>query len=221
MTTLSLNEIGLLQWPAREDSGRLVVFEGLDGSGKSTQINLVFKQLASLGIDVITTRLPTDYYRNDPAVKLFMARGGSRADALALAEKSSQDCLMHVNAFVRPQLNAGKVILCDRYVFSFLALFEFRGVEQSELQKMARGIPRPDLVFFLDVSVHELSNRRNVRDGDKQNHEEKNSIDLSRIRGCYLKYKSEYNVLNGEIPASDITQQACSRIRAICGNDAR
>jgi dTMP kinase len=145
--------------------GKLVVFDGFDGSGKTTQLKLMAERLSKLGVQCITTRQPTDHYRNLPEVRQFLQEGGSASKAAELAEISALDRRAHFASFVMPHLQEGSVVLCDRYVFSSIAYFLRRGVDVATLQRLNKNQYRPDLAFFMSLSPRALKARLVHRDG--------------------------------------------------------
>ncbi len=135
--------------------GRLVVFEGGDGAGKSTQIRLLRKAIERAGHETLVTREPggTDLGEEirglllDPAGPAL----GDRAEALLYAAARAQ----HVDEVIAPALEQGAVVLCDRYLDSsvvYQGVARGLGKEQiTELNTWATAGVRPDLVVLLDV----------------------------------------------------------------------
>jgi dTMP kinase len=214
--TTSLGHAGelLLNWRQRNDRGLLVVFEGLDGAGKTTMLQHVHDELDSLRIAVVNTRQPTNKYRDDPTVRKFLASSGTLAEACVVASRAAEDRSDHVATFILPQLEAGKVVLCDRYVFSFLAMFEFRGIERPRLIQMASNLPKPDISFFLDVPPLLLTERLSARPTHAVTFEERRPVGFAAARACYMHYRSYFHMLDGTLPAPVIAQRAVSEIRA-------
>ena len=136
------------------DPGRLITFEGVEGSGKSTQLELLRRVLEGRGREVVVTREPGgtptgERVRSvllDPAVELH-----PRAEALLFAAARAE----LVEAVIRPALERGAVVLCDRYLDSSLAYQgAARGLGQGpveEVNRFATGGLLPDLVVLLDL----------------------------------------------------------------------
>lgn len=133
-------------------SGRFVVFEGGEGSGKSTQAALLAQRRGAL-----LTREPggSDLGAQLRAVLLDPATGDldRRAEALLMAADRAQ----HVAEVVRPALEAGRDVVCDRYLYSSVAYQGYgRGLPPGEVRRLsewATGGLSPDVVVFLDVSA--------------------------------------------------------------------
>ena len=100
-------------------SGKLIVFEGIDGTGKSTQLTLLEKVLRELQIPVVSTREPTEGTYGRRIRALYTDRGSfSLQDELQLFLADRRE---HVRECIAPALAAGKIVLCDRYVLSTIA----------------------------------------------------------------------------------------------------
>jgi dTMP kinase len=136
------------------DPGRLIAFEGVEGAGKSTQLDLLCRALEGRGREVVVTREPGgtpagERVRGlllDPEVELH-----PRTEALLFAAARAE----LVEAVIRPALERGAVVLCDRYLDSSLAYQgAARGLGQGpveEVNRFATGGLLPDLVVLLDL----------------------------------------------------------------------
>ena len=113
--------------PARR-KGMLVAICGFDGTGKTTQVERLQGTLEGRGVTVTRTRQPTDWYRNEPVVKSYLAHG-TAADGRLLTLLSAADRRRNIVEVVDPALAAGGTVICDRYVFSTLAFNVERGVD--------------------------------------------------------------------------------------------
>lgn len=153
--------------------GKFIVFEGTDGSGKSTQMKLLAAHLASKGIPVYSTHEPTD----SPFGALLHACMNGRIETgeHAIAALFAADRLDHIENPVNgilSKLDAGCTVLCDRY---YLSSFAYNGgfvplewVE--ELNRPAMELLRPDLVIYLDLTPEE-GMRRVSRRGEVERYE--------------------------------------------------
>ena len=133
--------------------GLFIVLEGIDGSGKSEQSQRLASWLRELGHDVVLTREPTDgaWGRRYRA----WARGDSEADPDQVLGFFVEDRREHVAALIRPALDRGAIVICDRYVASTLAYQAAQGLERGALRERmdVEGFPEPDLVMWLRVPV--------------------------------------------------------------------
>lgn len=134
------------------DPGRLIAFEGVEGSGKSTQLELLRRALG--GREVVVTREPGGTPAGERVRALLLDPGvelSPRAEALLFAAARAE----LVEAVIRPALERGAVVLCDRYLDSSLAYQgAARGLGQGpveEVNRFATGGLLPDLVVLLDL----------------------------------------------------------------------
>ena len=130
--------------------GRLLAFEGLDGSGKSTQVAALAEALRAEGHDVVVTREPTEgpYGRRIRS----MARSG---EAVAPEEELRwfvADRRAHVAEVIEPGLVAGRLVITDRYYLSTVAYQGARGLDSGKLLADSEAeFPIPDLVLLLEL----------------------------------------------------------------------
>jgi dTMP kinase len=130
--------------------GRLVVFEGVDGSGKTTQLRLLAASLAERGVPHVVTKEPTDgaWGRKIRA----MARSGELVAREEELRWFLEDRREHVATVVRPAVEAGKIVLCDRYYLSTVAYQGARGFDpEALLAELEAEFPAPDLALVFDV----------------------------------------------------------------------
>ena len=136
-----------------------VVFEGGDGVGKSTQVELLCGWLAERGWDVVRTFEPGDSVVGAMIRRIVLdpstGEMSPRAETLLYAADKAQ----HVFALVQPALRRGAVVVCDRYVDSMLA-YQGAGrvVDGAEVEQIARWATtelRPDLTVLLDLAPSE------------------------------------------------------------------
>ena len=131
--------------------GQLIVFEGLDGSGKSTQVARLAAALRAAGHDVVETREPTngEYGRR---IRALAKSGGSVSHAEEL-RWFVEDRREHVAAVLEPALSAGRVVISDRYYLSTVAYQGARGAEADAVLAASEAeFPVPDLVVLLEIA---------------------------------------------------------------------
>jgi len=138
--------------------GLLFAFEGIDGTGKSTQINMLAEALKEKGFVVITTREPTNSEYGKKIRQLYVSRENtSKEEELRLFV---EDRKLHVKELITPALEAGKVVLTDRYYLSTAAYQGAAGLDFNEILAINESFaPIPDLVFLLDIPVKEAIDR--------------------------------------------------------------
>jgi len=130
--------------------GSFVAFEGIDGSGKSTQVAALAEALASAGARVLATREPTAG-ATGRRIRAMATSGESVAPEQELAW-FVEDRREHVEQVIRPALAEGRVVICDRYFLSTVAYQGARGLDwQAILAASEREFPLPDLALVLEV----------------------------------------------------------------------
>lgn len=130
--------------------GSLVVFEGLDGSGKSTQLALLGERLEAAGHRVVRTREPYDCEAGRRI--RAMARGGEAVSAEQELAWFWEQRREHARDVLLPALEAGSIVLCDRYFLSTVAYQGARGFDAARiLRESEAAFPIPDLVLLLEI----------------------------------------------------------------------
>jgi len=167
--------------------GKFIVFEGIDGCGKGTQLKLVHNYLWNLSknIDIYSTREPTRAYKE---IRERMAKGKDvKKDAEWYAQMFVQDRWNHVRELIKPALAKGVTVLCDRYKYSTLAYQHTQGLKLQGLIKNHNGLLVPDLTMIFDCPAKIAFERRkkegatDVFDRDLEFQE--------KLRQNYLKLK--------------------------------
>ena len=144
--------------------GALIVFEGLDGCGKSTQLSLAAEVLRTKGLDPVVTREPTDgpWGRKIRA----MAASGEAVSPETELEWFFEDRREHMRNVVRPALEAGQTVLSDRSYISTVAYQGARGLDPKKILADSEAeFERPDLVLLFEVSPRDGLARVEARGG--------------------------------------------------------
>jgi len=139
-----------------ESKGRLIVVEGPDGSGRSTQIDLITSKLEADGHAVITTGLKRS--------ELIGAGILEAKHKLPLGKKTlalfyAADFADQLEHKIIPALHSGYVVLADRYIYTLMARSNVRGISRGWSHDLFGFAIKPDLVFYLDVPPEELFHR--------------------------------------------------------------
>ena len=153
--------------PKSMDRGFFISLEGGEGSGKTTQINRLVEMLSDRGYDVVITREPGGTPEAESIRNLLVQRDGGDWNAMAEVLLLFAARSMHIENLIKPALNDGKIVICDRFTDSTLAYQGFgRGLELDKIKEIERisinGF-KPDLTFILDIDVRTGLNRSNAR----------------------------------------------------------
>ena len=139
---------------------KFIVFEGLDGSGKSTQVRLLARGLEAAGVPYITTRQPSDSAVGRVMRAATDAQLPLENETMALLVAA--DRYQHVFDVIHPALETGKTVVCDRYYYSS---FAFQGIDDGAFGRVAAynewvmANAQPDVVFFLETTPEECMRR--------------------------------------------------------------
>lgn len=148
----------------RVNSGKFIAFEGIDGSGKSTQLALLAAALEASGVDVVRTKEPTDGPWGRRIREL--ARSNERVAPETELAWFVEDRREHMARIVAPSLAAGRVVLSDRCYLSSVAYQGARGLDPAKvLSDSEAEFPRPDLAILVVVSPEHALERISSRGG--------------------------------------------------------
>ncbi len=171
--------------------GKFITFEGIDGSGKSTQLRMLAGDLRARGVDFITTHEPGGTPLGRRLREAFLETEETVAPIAELLLFAA-DRAQHVELMIRPALAEGRIIFSDRYAD---ATFAYQGAgrgfaEESVKQviELATGGLKPDLTLFFDITIECAIKRMSERDTSEAI---KNRMDLetaefyTRVREAY------------------------------------
>lgn len=136
--------------------GRLIIVEGIDGSGKSTQVDLLHKWLVGQGYLTIYTE-----WNSAPIVRATTRRGKRRQllTPMSFSLIHAADFANRVYSEVLPAMRAGAVVLADRYAYTAFARDHARGVPREWLRRLYSFAVTPTLAFYFDVPLEEATRR--------------------------------------------------------------
>jgi dTMP kinase len=178
--------------------GTFITFEGIDGSGKSTQLRLLGNFLLAHGCDALLTREPggtTLGLRLRAALLDAMEEVDPLTELLVFAADRAQ----HVRRMLRPELEAGRVVISDRYADATVA---YQGAGRgfspqliAQIVELATDGLKPDLTLLFDVSIDESTNRTTRRSTSKSSTGKtpRDRLDIehadfhARVRDAYLQ----------------------------------
>lgn len=202
--------------------GLFIAFEGMDGSGNTTQSRLLAEFLQSEGVRVALTKEPTEGYVGKRIRAVLQKRAS--ATPLELQQMFVADRREHMSASVEPTLKSGKAVITDRYMFSTLA-FGSIDIPLEKLRAMNAEFRVPDITFIIDVQpevaldrVHGRLAQSGKRREDAELFEEMGK--LERVRENYLKVAKLYpnvHVIDGGRPidavAMDVREVVVDKLK--------
>ncbi len=163
-----------------------ITFEGPEGSGKTTQVRLLAETLAARGLNVIAVREPGGTSIGDQIRDVLHAMKNQEMDARTELLLYSASRAQLVAQVIRPQLERGSIVLCDRYTDSTIAYQGYgRGLDMAALQAItsfATGNLIPDLTVYLDIEAEQGLARRNAS-GEEWNRMDALELDFHRRVG--------------------------------------
>lgn len=143
--------------------GVFIVFEGIDGCGKDTHIEILAKKLTAAGFQVTKTYEPWES-EEAALLKKIAADGERKITPEEEADLYLQDRLKHARQVIIPALEEGRIVLCNRYYYSTMAYQGALGADPKKiLEANERSVPIPDLVLMLKVGIDEGLRRIRAR----------------------------------------------------------
>lgn len=167
--------------------GLFITFEGADGCGKTTQLNLLEKYLKDKGLNVIVTREPGAKGLGEKFREILLNYDGIVSDRcesfLFLADRAQ-----NIDTIVKPAVSSGKIVLCDRHIDSSVAYQGYgRGLDIQQIKNLntiAAGGMLPDLTLVFDIDIETSMQRV----GNNKDRMENSGIDFfNRVRNGYLE----------------------------------
>ena len=201
-------------------AGRLITFEGIDGSGKTTQVRTLARSLRDAGHDVVETREPGGAPGAE-AIRSLLVEGDtdrwSPETEILLFTAARRD---HVERTIRPALERGATVLCDRFIDSTRV---YQGAVRSDLRCMVDDVHRiaitlePDVTLVLDVAPGEARTRDAAR-GSAENRFERFGADFQeRLRAGFLALAAEFPERCRVVDADGTPERVAARIAAEVG----
>jgi len=210
-----------------------ITFEGIEGSGKTSQIQSIQVQLRDKGYDVIATREPGSSDIGAQIRSILLDSGNKGLDPLAELLLYMADRAQHLSETIKPAMSAGKVILCDRYFDATLAYQGYaRGLDISliaKLHQLAFSDVRPDLTFLLDLPAEvglarawrQIENGQ--RTGKETRFEEEALAFHSKVRSGYLTLAAEeprrFEIIDASAPKERVVQEIMAVIENVINRD--
>lgn len=177
------------------DQGLFISFEGIDGSGKSTQVKLLADHLRALGRNVVVTREPGGSVGAEEIRTLVLQGDPDRWSAeteILLFTAARRD---HLERLIRPALVRGDIVICDRFADSTRM---YQGLSRGDLRSTVDRLHdlmigvEPDLTLLIDMDPVEGLKRAKGRQGTEERFEDFGADLQSAMRAGFLELASEY-----------------------------
>ena len=202
--------------------GRFITFEGVDGAGKSTQLEYAVKYLVDRGVNVVKTREPGGTEIGETIRELIL-QASSPLDA-------STELLMifaarneHIERVIKPAVARGSTVVCDRFTD---ATFAYQGggsqMESARIETIeawVQGTLQPNLTFFFDLPIRDAQRRMGDRSRDRFESEEISFHE--RVRRSYLeraaKFPDRIKVIDSIRSKGQVRISVEQQLSVLCG----
>jgi dTMP kinase len=174
----------------RTNRGKFITIEGIEGTGKSTNIEFITGQLEAQGIEVVNTREPGGTDMAERIRQLLLDHGQEPVPAIAELLLFFAARSLHLENSIKPALESGKWVLCDRFTDASRAYQgDGRGQDADRIEQLADWVQQgfePDLTILLDAPAETGMARAAARgEGDRMDNEE--LAFYQRVRSGYLR----------------------------------
>lgn len=202
--------------------GYFITFEGPDGSGKTTVCNAVYQRLKDMGYDVVHTREPGGIEIAEKIRDIILDPQNVMMDAKTEALLYAASRRQHLVEKVIPSIEAGKVVICERFVDSSLAYQgygrELGFDEVLSINKFAIGDYFPDMTVYLDVD--EKTGLERIKDRAFKDRLDQESIDFHhRVNEGYQKvidvFKDRISIVDASKPLDSVIEDALNRVKEL------
>ncbi len=207
-------------------TGKLIVIEGADGSGRSTQISRLVEWLEGTGHATLQVGLKRSTLVSE---QLEQAQQGNILSRTTLSLFYATDFADQLEHAILPALRAGAVVLADRYIYTLMARDLVRGMDEKWLRNLYGIALVPDAVFYLEVSPEQLVQRVFAKNQSLDFWESGMDLGLSRdMFDSFLKYQAamretfrrlqstyRFRIIDGERSTASINEELKERIEVV------
>jgi dTMP kinase len=207
-------------------AGRLIVVEGADGSGRSTQIRLLVEWLEGNGHSTVQVGLKRSSLVSE---ELDQAQQGNILSRTTLSLFYATDFADQLENIILPALRAGQMVLADRYIYTLMARDIVRGMDEVWLKNLYGMALVPDAVFYLNVAPEELVQRAFAKYSALDYWESGMDLGLARdLFDSFLKYQAlmaqqfkrmqrsyNFHILNGHRSVEEINAELRKKTDAV------
>ena len=198
--------------------GRLIVLEGIDGSGTTTQTERLVAHLRQHGRTAVSTREPSGGPVGRLLREVLLGQhrmpGSASVDGRTMALLFAADRLDHLQREVEPLLAEGSDVVSDRYLMSSLA-YQAEEADREWVALLARGVRPPDLTILLDIPVA-LAAQRRLLAGRPEERYDANSY-LGRVADNYRRLAraaATAVILDGSVPRDEVAVAVAAAVQA-------
>jgi len=185
------------------ERGFLIVIEGIDGAGKSTQAEILMSSLRERGFDVV--------YFSEPSGSRWgreIKRKARDPDSITPVEELElfqKDRKENVEKNLKPSLGRNKIVVLDRYYFSTIAYQGAKGIDEERIKRMNEEFAvEPDLVFILDIDPREGLDR--IKNRRKKDRLFERADYLARVRQIFRGFKGKKFIhIDARMPKEEIS----------------
>ena len=169
--------------------GKFIVFEGLNDSGKGTQLLKLHNYISSLGkaVPIFSTGEPNEFDENGKNARRILNQDGNpyenSKEAVVYFARNRET---HNEIFI-PMLEKGINVISDRYYESNFCFQGAQGISYHEIANANKNARRPDLTFIIDVTAEEADRRGKIRDGKNRRKFDSNLEFMTKVREKYLE----------------------------------
>jgi dTMP kinase len=217
---------GIPRVKPEELKGRLIVVEGADGSGRSTQIARLVEWLETSGHATVQVGLKRSTLVSK---ELDEAQEGNILSRTTLSLFYATDFADQLENIIVPSLKAGFIVLADRYIYTLMARDLVRGMDETWLKNVYGIAVEPDVVFYLEVEAEELVQRNLSKSATLDYWESGMDLGLSRdVFDSFLKYQTAmqtafrrlqktygFNIVDANRSVDFVTKELRKKIRAL------
>jgi len=182
--------------------GVFICIEGLDASGKTTQAHLLVRELRRRGFEAEYTTEPSRGKIGE-FIRTYVLQRGKRVPSVVEALLFAVDRVDHVERRIKPALRQGKIVVCDRYVYSSLAYQGAAGLDLKWIEEINRLAVPPDLAVYIDVPpevvVKRIKRKKSVM--ERLRIQEK-------VREVYMQFvkQGRLMLINGNRPVEEVAK---------------
>lgn len=201
-------------------NGKFIVFEGVDGSGKSLMSKLSKKYLIEKGIPeekIVLTQEPTNSFFGKQIKEIQKKELNPLNNAEKCLELYVKDRKNHLRYFIEPALKMNKIILCDRYKYSTFVYQSLQGIKETKIIEMHERLRVPELVLVFDVRAKIALKRINIR-GALEKFEEKKFMEKVSKKFSEIKmyFKNEnIKLINAEKNIEEVFEETKKELNKI------